>query len=309
MREALNRALNCLSQLIMRIGRAAGWTVLATVLVAGCAGNGNGLDQNGNPIGSSSSSNASSSASSSSSGTLTADFTSIQDNVFTPICTRCHIGASAPEGLQLDAAHSYGLLVGVPSVEQPSVLRVDPGDPDNSYLIQKLEGAPTISGGQMPLGGPYLPQATIDVIAQWITDGATMSPATMSQLMAQRAEHAIFEVVATSPPDTAVVSAPVHTIAVAFSAEVDAALVNATTITLQAVTPTEFPEATQPPLPITTALAAGNPATVVIVPTMALGPGTYRVTVRGTGGGAIASVSGVPLDADYDFVFTVGRPR
>jgi methionine-rich copper-binding protein CopC len=293
----------------MRIGRAMGWTVLTAVLAGGCTGNGDGLDQNGNPIGSSSSS----SSSSSNSGTLTADFTSIQDNVFTPICTRCHIGASAPEGLQLDAAHSYGLLVGVPSVEQPSVLRVDPGDPDNSYLIQKLEGASTISGGQMPLGGPYLPQATIDVIAQWITDGATMSPATMSQLMAQRAaqraEHAIFEVVATSPPDTAVMSAPVHTIAVAFSGEVDAALVNATTITLEVVTPTEFPEATQPPLPTTTALAVGNPATVVIVPTMALGPGTYRVTVRGTGGGAIASVSGVPLDADYDFVFTVGRPR
>lgn len=297
----------------MRIGRAVGWAVLAAVLASGCTGNGEGLDQNGNPIGSSSSSSASSSASGSassgSSGTITADFTSIQDNVFTPICTRCHIGASAPEGLQLDAAHSYGLLVGVPSVEQPSVLRVKPGDPDNSYLIQKLEGAPTISGGQMPLGGPYLPQATLDTIRQWITDGATMSPATMSQLMAQRAERPTFEVVATSPPDTAVVSAPVHTIAVAFSEEVDAALVNETTITLETVTPTEFPEATQPPLPITTALAVGNPATVVIVPRKALGPGTYRVTVRGTGGGAIASVSGVPLDADYDFVFTVGTPR
>ena len=40
-------------------------------------------------------------------------FASIQDNVFTPICTACHTGAAAPMGLRLDAANSYGLLVGV----------------------------------------------------------------------------------------------------------------------------------------------------------------------------------------------------
>ena len=108
---------------------------LAAAAVAGCtAGSGAGLDQNGQPIGSG--------------GTppLTADFTSIQANVFTPICTRCHIGAGAPQGLQLDAAHSYSLLVGVPSAEAPSLLRVKAGDPDNSYIIRKLEGGPGIVG-------------------------------------------------------------------------------------------------------------------------------------------------------------------
>ena len=103
---------------------------------------------------------------------LTADYQSIQDNVFTPICTRCHSGAAAPEGLQLDAAHAYDLLVGVPSSEQPQLLRVDPGAPDRSYLVLKLEGAPGILGAQMPFGGPPLPQATIDVIRQWISAGA-----------------------------------------------------------------------------------------------------------------------------------------
>jgi hypothetical protein len=56
------------------------------VLLAGCAGSGNGLDANGNPIIPGSSAPA----------TLTADFQSIQDNIFTPICTKCHIGADAP---------------------------------------------------------------------------------------------------------------------------------------------------------------------------------------------------------------------
>jgi hypothetical protein len=147
-------------------GPPRGLALLAILAVAGCAGNGAGLDQNGQPIGS---------EASGSNGPLTADLQSIQDNVFTPICTRCHIGASAPEGLRLDAADSYNLLVGVPSAEVPSLLRVMPGDPDESYLVLKLQGSAGIVGGQMPLGGPYLPQSTIDAIRQWITDGAPNS--------------------------------------------------------------------------------------------------------------------------------------
>src|SRR5580704_5152468 len=108
---------------------------IVTVSLTSCAGNGAGLNAEGLPIGSSSGG-----------GTepLTADFQSIQDNVFTPICSPCHSGASAPEGLQLDAAHSYALLVGVPSTEVPSIKRVNPGNPDSSYIVLKLEDAPGI---------------------------------------------------------------------------------------------------------------------------------------------------------------------
>src|ERR1700688_673317 len=153
----------------MQIGRY--WSLAALMLLAGaagCAGNGQGLDQNGQPI----------SAGGSTGGPVTADFQSIQDNVFTPICSKCHIGGGAPEGLQLDAAHSYNLLVGVPSAEQPNLLRVKAGDPDNSYMVRKIEG-PTagITGGQMPLMETPLPQATIDAIRQWVTNGAPNAPA------------------------------------------------------------------------------------------------------------------------------------
>lgn len=284
----------------MGFGSRVRWAaVLAVAAAAGCAGNGQGVDQNGLPV----------SSSSASSTPLTADFASIQDNVFTPICTRCHIGASAPQGLQLDAAHSYGLLVGVPSTEQPNVLRVAPGNPDASYLVLKLEGASSISGGQMPLGGPYLPQSTIDVIRQWITDGALMSQA-VSQEQAREQARPAFDVVATSPPDTAVVPAPVQQIIVVFSSEVEAALVNSTTVELDAVTGAEFLTAAGPPIPTSMALALGDPATIVIRPTSPLSPGKYRVTLRGTGGaGALASVAGVPLGVDYDFVFTVEPAR
>ncbi len=147
--------------------------LVVTPCAAGCAGNGEGLDQNGQPI----------SPGGSSGGPVTADFQSIQDNVFTPICSKCHIGASAPEGLQLDAAHSYNLLVGVPSAERPDLLRVNPGNPDISYMVLKIEGASGIVGAQMPFGETPLPQATIDAIRQWITNGAPKAAAASAASM------------------------------------------------------------------------------------------------------------------------------
>lgn len=124
-------------------------------------GSGEGLDANGRPL----------SEGGGGSGTLTASFASIQANVFTPRCTGCHAGASAPAGLRLDAASSYALLVGVSSAEVPSLQRVAPGRPDDSYIVHKLEGRAAV-GARMPFGGPYLDDATIAVIRQWIAAGA-----------------------------------------------------------------------------------------------------------------------------------------
>jgi hypothetical protein len=137
---------------------------LAALLLAvpGCGGgDGAGLDSNGRPIG----------EGSNPSGPLTPTYASIQSHVFTPICSVCHAGGSAPQGLRLDAANAYAMLVNVPSVEVPSVLRVKPGDPDNSYMIQKIEGHAAV-GARMPYGGPYLDDNTISIMRQWVADGA-----------------------------------------------------------------------------------------------------------------------------------------
>ncbi|HKX58842.1 MAG TPA: hypothetical protein VJN00_05690 [Steroidobacteraceae bacterium] len=91
--------------------------------------------------------------------------------IFSQRCDHCHSGSSAPQGLRLDAGNSYGDLVDVPSQEVPSLKRVDPGDPDNSYLVQKVEGTAAV-GGRMPLGGSRIPQEEIDLIRQWISEGA-----------------------------------------------------------------------------------------------------------------------------------------
>src|SRR5206468_11973127 len=98
---------------------------------------------------------------------------SIQDNVFTVTCAvpGCHGGAGAQQGLRLDPGFSAGNLINVPSPRDPNLIRVVPGDPDASFIIQKLQGTQTL-GDRMPDGGPYLTTATVNVIRQWIQDGA-----------------------------------------------------------------------------------------------------------------------------------------
>ena len=264
---------------------------LAAAAVAACTGSGVGLDANGNPI-----------TPGGGGEPLTPDFKSIQDNVFTPICTRCHIGAGAPQGLQLDAAHSYAMLVGVPSVEQPNVLRVKSGDPDNSYMVQKIEGAATISGARMPFGGPYLPQSTIDVIRTWVTNGA--QPAAMAASAAVTQHHASFAVEVTAPDEGTVLSVTMPAIVVAFNHEIDASLVNYTTVMLERtdVTPAA-------PVTVSSALAAGNPRVLLITPRAPLAAGSYRVTLRGSGGGALADVNAEALGVDYFLNFAVDSAR
>jgi hypothetical protein len=155
----------------MRMRRAGAYST--ALLLAACAGDGDGLDESGRPI-------------EGREDVLLPEFSSIQSKVFTPICTTCHAGSSAPLGLRLEADAAYAMLVNAPSAEVPGLLRVAPGNPDASYLIHKLEGTATV-GGRMPLNGPPLPAETIAVIRQWISNGAPQSasvPAMSSQTKA-----------------------------------------------------------------------------------------------------------------------------
>ena len=270
--------------------------IIGVVCAGGCAGNGDGLNAQGQPI----------SAGGGSSGPITADLQSIEDNVFTPICSKCHIGASAPEGLHLDAANAYNDLVGVPSAEEPKFLRVDPGNPDLSYMVLKIEGAPGIEGGQMPLGETPLPQATIDAIRQWIANGAPNVPASAA------AASQVLAVQSTTPRDSSMVNTPVRQIVVAFTQELDATLVNESTVTLERIRPAALDPETaaqadgaQEKVAVASALAAHNPAVLLITPTSPLAAGVYRVTLRGTGGGALANLSAATLGRDVSWEFTV----
>ncbi|MDO8716167.1 MAG: hypothetical protein Q7J73_05105, partial [Dehalococcoidales bacterium] len=66
-------------------------------------------------------------------------------------------------------------LVGVASTENPAVMRVKAGAAGDSYLIAKVTGTQVAAGGmgaQMPYNAAPLSQSQIDLINQWIKQGA-----------------------------------------------------------------------------------------------------------------------------------------
>lgn len=107
-------------------------------------------------------------------------FRSIQQNIFEAgdgsgrvPCTQCHNAVgSLFNGLNLTNAVAYNNLVNRSSVQRPGSLRVAPGNPDDSYLIHKVEGRAGIVGGRMPFNGPFLSDGQILVLKRWIELGA-----------------------------------------------------------------------------------------------------------------------------------------
>jgi hypothetical protein len=81
----------------------------------------------------------------------------------------CH-GTAQTAGLDLRTGASYGQLVSVQAVSEPS-LRVAPGNPDGSYLVIKLEGRQAV-GDRMPQTGAPLDSIDIANIRNWISQGA-----------------------------------------------------------------------------------------------------------------------------------------
>jgi len=100
--------------------------------------------------------------------------TSIQANIFNLNCalSGCHAGSNAAQGLNLSEGESFGNIVNVSSAEVPDFQRVEPGEPDQSYLYLKVIGDPAIIGGKMPLGRDQLTDEELAAIEQWIADGA-----------------------------------------------------------------------------------------------------------------------------------------
>jgi hypothetical protein len=86
----------------------------------------------------------------------------------------CHDAVGPARGLALtSAAVSLAELVGVASSQCPSVDLVDPGSPDTSYLVWKLEGAgDCFVGRQMPRNDPPLSDDQIALVRGWIAQGA-----------------------------------------------------------------------------------------------------------------------------------------
>lgn len=82
----------------------------------------------------------------------------------------CHGIGQAGLTLGPDPSANYANLVDVPAESERQYLRIEPFDPDESYVVIKLEGRQQV-GGEMP---PGLPLDSVDLtnIRNWVTTGA-----------------------------------------------------------------------------------------------------------------------------------------
>lgn len=227
------------------------------------------------------------------------NFSEIQANIIEPNCatTGCHLGAAAPQGLRLDSANSYGMLVGVPSNESSSTLRVAPGDPDSSYLVHKLEGTASV-GAQMPLGAPALDQVSIDVIRQWISDGAIDDRIPSSNPI---------RVTSLSPaPGSELVAAP-SSILATFDRELDVSTVNEMTFLVEASGgDATFGDGNETTISASSIVA--NPTSASFELTgVTLVDDTYRVRLLGSGASMIMDLNANALDGEYSGTFPSGN--
>jgi hypothetical protein len=86
----------------------------------------------------------------------------------------CHKGSSPDKDLDLAEGAAWGELVGVDAVEcTGDRLRVEPGAPEESYLVAKVLGVDLCSGRRMPppTRAP-LDAAEIQTLVDWICNGA-----------------------------------------------------------------------------------------------------------------------------------------
>ena len=257
-----------------------GGVALSAALLVACAGNGEGLDANGNPL----------VPGGSAPPPLSADFESIQENIFTPICSVCHAGATAPEGLRLDAADSYNLLVGVPSTEVPSLDRVKPGDPTDSYIIQKLQGHAAV-GAQMPDGcpttQPCLSASTIAFIQQWITNGAPPAAAATAAATVSTA----FAVTSIVPDSTEPVSAAPPQVMVAFNHELDVSQLATLSAHFEKLAPAAVPTVIEE-VPARISVSSANLRALMLWPVRPLSSGHYRLVMDATSSAQISDIAG-----------------
>lgn len=97
------------------------------------------------------------------------NFSEIQSNIFNQSCafSGCHVSGSVSPDL---SGNTHSNIYNKQS--STGMDYIEPNDPSNSYLLQKVLGASGISGSRMPISVSTLTQTQIDAITDWINDGA-----------------------------------------------------------------------------------------------------------------------------------------
>ena len=144
-------------------------SVVVAIVAAGCAGGGGGTQPGAKP------------ACTPPTNPTVAFATTIQP-IFDRSCalSGCH-DASRASGLDLSLGKSHDNIVGKRALTRPDRFLIKPKFPDESYIIQKIENAPGISGQIMPQGCPGPPLAGSvcpsaderEALRIWVTECAT----------------------------------------------------------------------------------------------------------------------------------------
>jgi len=115
----------------------------------------------------------------SSGGTTSSTYERIQVEVFDVSCSSdsCHSSVGRAGDLVLDAEHSWDALMEQPpsnlTAAEHGMMRVDPGEPENSFLLAKLTARlASGEGASMPYNAAPLDGATVEIIRAWIAAGA-----------------------------------------------------------------------------------------------------------------------------------------
>ena len=97
-----------------------------------------------------------------------ADLGQIQEDIFSPSCATagCHAGSVSPD---LRAEKTFDAIVNR-TATQTNLNLVTPFEPENSYLMKKVDGT-DISGSVMPPSGP-LSENLREILRRWIQSGA-----------------------------------------------------------------------------------------------------------------------------------------
>jgi hypothetical protein len=104
-------------------------------------------------------------------------YAGITGGLMVPRCATaaCHGGAAPVAFPPLDPDRWYGATVGVPSLQAPGMSLIEPGDPEQSYLVHKLRGTQGLAGGggaRMPIADAPLDDAEQAALEAWIANGA-----------------------------------------------------------------------------------------------------------------------------------------
>lgn len=84
----------------------------------------------------------------------------------------CHTETTRKAPLGLEPSEAYSHLVNAAAQGCDAATLVVPGDPNKSYLLDKLLGGAVCDGAQMPLADKPLPEVATARFVRWICDGA-----------------------------------------------------------------------------------------------------------------------------------------